>query len=160
MREKEVGRIINVSSVGGMMAMPTMGVYSASKFALEGISEALYNEMIPWHIKVTLIQPGFIRSNSFKNVLVSDAAREAVENHATYANYYYHMGRFIVRLMNRASTTPEKIAERILKIMRAPDPPLRVAASIDAHFFTLMTRLLPRRLCHYLLFRNLPGVQL
>ena len=94
------------------MAMPTMALYSASKFALEGISEALYYEMIPWGIKVTLVQPGFVRSNSFKNVLVSDAAREAVESSSTYANYYYHMGRFIARLMNRATATPEKIAER------------------------------------------------
>ena len=99
-------------------------------------------------------------SAGFKNVLVSDAARESVENSATYANYYYHMGRFIARLMNRAAATPEKVAGRIIKLMSDPDPPLRVAASIDARFFTLMTRLLPRRLYHYLLYRNLPGVQL
>lgn len=160
MRRKKAGRIINVSSAGGMVAMPTMGVYSASKFALEGISEALYYEMLPWKIKVTLLQPGFVRSNSFKNVLVSEAAREAVETSSTYANYYYHMGRFIARLMNRAPATPESIAERILGIMRHPNPLLRVPASIDVRLFSFMTRFLPRRFYHSLLFKNLPGVRL
>lgn len=68
MRSQREGRIINVSSVGGMMAMPTMGAYSASKFALEGASEALWYEVRPWNIKVTLVQPGFVRSDSFERV--------------------------------------------------------------------------------------------
>src|SRR5688500_5444459 len=59
MRERRWGRIINVSSVGGMMAMPTMALYSASKFALEGASEALWYEVRPWNVWVTLIEPGF-----------------------------------------------------------------------------------------------------
>jgi short-subunit dehydrogenase len=57
MREKRSGRIINISSVGGMMAMPTMAVYSASKFALEGATEALFYEVRPWNIHVSLVQP-------------------------------------------------------------------------------------------------------
>ncbi len=48
MRSRRAGRIINVSSMGGMMAMPTMAVYSASKFALEGATESLYYEVKPW----------------------------------------------------------------------------------------------------------------
>ncbi len=160
MRRKRAGRIINVSSVGGMMAMPTMGAYSASKFALEGISEALYYEMIPWNIKVTLIQPGFIRSNSFKNVYVSQAARDSVENSGTYANYYWHMGKFISRLMQRARATPDTIAAKIVNIMQHPRPPLRVPGSLDARFFTTMTRFIPRRFYHRILYRSLPGVKL
>jgi NAD(P)-dependent dehydrogenase (short-subunit alcohol dehydrogenase family) len=159
MRQKRAGRIINISSVGGMMAMPTMGGYSASKFALEGISEALYYEMRPWNIKVSLIQPGFVRSNAFKNVYVSDAARKSVENADTYANYYWHMGKFIAKLMNRSKATPESIAAKIVKVMRQPNPPLRIPASIDARFFTLMSRLIPRRLYHYILYRSLPGIR-
>jgi short-subunit dehydrogenase len=159
MRRKRAGRIINVSSVGGMMAMPTMGAYSASKFALEGISEALYYEMRPWNIQVSLIQPGFVRSNAFKKVYVSEQAREAVKNSGTYANYYWHMGTFIAGLMNRSKTTPERIAAKIVKLIEQPHPPLRVTASIDARVFTLMTRLVPRRLYHYILYRNLPGIR-
>jgi len=68
MRERGRGKIINISSVSGMLAMPTMGAYSASKYALEGASEALWYEMRPLGINVVLIQPGFINSNSFKHV--------------------------------------------------------------------------------------------
>jgi NAD(P)-dependent dehydrogenase (short-subunit alcohol dehydrogenase family) len=159
MRKKRAGRIINVSSVGGMMAMPTMGAYSASKFALEGISEALYYEMRPWNVKVSLIQPGFVRSNSFKNVYVSEQARQAVKGSAAYANYYLHMARFIAGLMNRSKATPERIATKIVHTMERAHPPLRVPASRDARFFTLMTRLIPRRIYHPILYRNLPGIQ-
>ncbi|MFQ3224903.1 MAG: NAD(P)-dependent dehydrogenase (short-subunit alcohol dehydrogenase family) [Lentimonas sp.] len=159
MRSKREGRIINVSSVGGMMAMPTMGAYSASKFALEGITEALYYEMRPWNVKVSLIQPGFVRSNSFKNVTVSEQARHAVEASSTYANYYWHMSRFIADLMNRSKATPEHIATKIIKLMERPQPPLRMPASLEAYFFTLMTRLVPRRIYHAILYRNLPGIK-
>ena len=57
MRAKRAGQIITVSSVGGMMAMPTMAAYSASKFALEGAHEALWYEVRPWKIRVSLVQP-------------------------------------------------------------------------------------------------------
>jgi short-subunit dehydrogenase len=62
MREIGRGKIINVSSVSGMLAMPTMGSYSASKYALEGLSEALWYEVRPLGINVSLIQPGFVKS--------------------------------------------------------------------------------------------------
>ncbi len=68
MRKKCSGQIINISSVGGMMAMPTMSMYSASKFALEGASEALWYEVKPWDISVTLVEPGFINSDGFIRV--------------------------------------------------------------------------------------------
>jgi NAD(P)-dependent dehydrogenase (short-subunit alcohol dehydrogenase family) len=75
MREKRSGRIINISSVSGMTAMPTMGYSSASKYALEGASESLWYEMRPWNVQVVLVQPGFINSNAFRRVYYSDAAR-------------------------------------------------------------------------------------
>ena len=58
MRERRDGRILNVSSVSGMMAMPTMALYSASKFALEGATESLWYEVRPFGIKVTRIASG------------------------------------------------------------------------------------------------------
>ena len=76
MRLRGRGKIINVSSVSGMLAMPTMASYAASKHALEGASEALWYEMKPLGINVTLIQPGFIRSNSFKNVYYSQESKK------------------------------------------------------------------------------------
>lgn len=158
MRNKRSGRIINVSSVGGMMAMPTMGIYSASKFALEGISESLWYEMRPWGIRVSLVQPGFVRSDSYRRVLLSDVAHQVVKHRHEYYNYYLHMGRFIEALMLRATTTPESVAKKIIRIMEQRRPPLRAPVGIDAHFFSILRRLLPRGWYHRLLYRFLPGI--
>ncbi len=158
MRRKRSGRIINISSVGGMMAMPTMGIYSASKFALEGISESLWYEMRPWGIHVTLVQPGFVRSDSYRRVLLSDVAAQVVQHRHEYYNYYLHMGKFIEALMQRATTTPESVAKKIIRLMEQRHPPLRAPVGIDAHFFSLLRRLLPRGWYHRLLYRFLPGI--
>lgn len=158
MRAQQWGRIINVSSVGGMMAMPTMGSYSASKFALEGASEALWYELRPWNVSVTLVQPGFINSPSFRRVLWSPKSVEAARGHSEYSAYYQHMSGFIERLMARAFATPESLARTIEKTIRAANPPLRMPATIDACFFSMLRRYLPRRLYHWMLYRGLPGV--
>ena len=141
------------------MAMPTMGLYSASKFALEGFSEALYYEMRPWNVHVTLIQPGFVRSDSFENTYLSQAACEAIKSKGRYANYYWHMSRFIAHYMNKASATPETIARTIIRAMEQMHPPLRIPASWDARFFSVFSRITPRRFYHWLLYKKLPGIK-
>lgn len=160
MRERRFGRIVNVSSVSGMMAMPTMGAYSASKFALEGGSESMWYEMRPWNVFVTLVQPGFIRSESFRNTRLSTGARRAEHDPTDpYAEVYAGMGPFIELLMKRAITTPDDVASRILGTLERRTPPLRVSATLDARFFYLLRRLLPRRFYHAILYRLLPHVR-
>lgn len=158
MRGRHAGRIINVSSVGGMMTMPTMGIYSASKFALEGLSESLWYEMRPWGIHVSLVQPGFVRSDSYRKVLLSEAARQAIAEKGAYYNYYLHMDRFIARLMDRAIISPELVAEKITALMDAKSHPLRLPVGNDSHFFGWLRRLLPRGMYHRLLYAKLPGI--
>ena len=159
MRKRRWGHIINVSSVSGMMAMPTMGSYSASKFALEGATEALWYEMKPWNVRVTLVQPGFVRSNSFKKVYFSEAAKRAHSNRDDYAEYYNQMGPFIQRLMERALATPESIADQIIKTITCRDRRLRVPVTYDSYIFSMLRRLLPHRFYHWFLYYNLPGVK-
>src|SRR5690606_21839264 len=60
MRRQGGGRIVNVSSLAGLAPVPFLGLYSASKFALEGYSEALRHEVAPFNVKVSLIEPGFL----------------------------------------------------------------------------------------------------
>ena len=160
MRAKRHGRILTVSSVGGMMAMPTMAVYSASKFALEGAHEALWYETKPWDIKVSLVQPGFIHSDAFQRVYyTAESDRAEREQNAIYHGHYANMAPFIARLMKWSPATPESVARVVLKTMTRKHPPLRMPATIDAWGFSILRRMLPRRVYHHLLYRSLPKVR-
>jgi short-subunit dehydrogenase len=159
MRKKGRGKIINVSSVSGMLAMPTMASYSASKAALEGASEALWYEMRPFGIDVSLIQPGFIHSESFKNVRYSAKAKLSENGRDDYSEFYKNMGPFVSRLMGLSRTPSEKVAQLILLVVQTERPPLWVPAGMGAEFFYYLRRLMPRRLLHPLLFYFLPGVK-
>lgn len=159
MRAKRAGRIINMSSVGGMMAMPTMAAYSASKFALEGATESLWYEVRPWNIAVTLIEPGFLRSDGFTHTVFTRRSQRSMDRlDAAYHQHYEHMSAFIEKLMRRAFATPDSVARKIHRVIESRRPPLRVQATLDAHFFSLLRRVLPRGLYHELLYRMLPGV--
>jgi short-subunit dehydrogenase len=160
MRKRQSGRIINVSSVAGMMAMPTMGAYSASKFALEGASEALWYELKPWNVRVSLIQAGFVRSESHQRVYSTEAGRRAAEDPGDdYHLYYKTMSGFVEKLMGRSRATPEVIARKVIGVMQMKNPPLRVPVTADAHLFFWIRRILPRWMYHMILYRNLPGVK-
>lgn len=157
MRRRRSGQIINISSVGGMMAMPTMSVYSASKFALEGASEALYYELKPWDISVTLVEPGFIKSDSFKKVRYTTLSGNSMRDPSeAYYGHYRFMTEFIEKVMRLSFATPDGIARKIEKIITMKNPPLRVPATPDAYLFDLLRRLTPRRFYHWMLYRNLP----
>ncbi len=158
MRQRRQGRIINISSVGGMMAMPTMASYSASKFALEGASESLWYELKPWNIKVTLVRPGFINSLAFTKVLYSRRKQDGTSA-PEYDLHYKKMTQFVEGIMNCTPCSSRDVARKIFKIARENHPPLRAAGTPDAKVFYVVRRILPRFLYHILLYRSLPGVR-
>lgn len=159
MREKGAGKIINVSSVSGMVSMPTMASYSASKHALEGATEALWYELKPYGINVSLIQPGFIRSLSFEKVCFSKKASLSQNLEGPYSEYYNHMGNFVARLMQRSRSTPDSIANQILQVIDNPRPPLWIPVTLDAVIFYWLRKLLPRYVFHKAMFQLLPNVK-
>lgn len=161
LRSRGRGKIINISSMSGMLAMPTMASYSASKSALEGLSEALWYELKPLGINVSLIQPGFVRSKSFEKVYYTPESRRAEQAGADefYGDYYANMKPFIARLMELSLTTPSSIAQLVLKVIRTENPPLWIPATLDAWIFYYLHRFLPRRLLLSTLFALLPGVR-
>ncbi len=159
MRSNRYGKIISVSSVSGMMAMPTMSSYSSSKFALEGAMESLWYELQPWNIAVSLVQPGFIRSDSFLNVYYSRRAAACDLQNDEYCRYYTAMEPFIERLMRLSPTSARDVAKQILKLIRANSLPLRKPATWDAQIFYWIRRLLPRRIYHRVLYWSLPSAK-
>lgn len=159
MRETGRGKIINISSVSGMLAMPTMASYSASKYALEGASEALWYETRPFGIKITLVQPGFIHSNSFRNVYHTDLSDPARNWNGPYCDFYQNMTPFVERMMGLSLTTPQKVAKQVFKVMKSENPPLWIPATLDAKVFYYIRRLLPRRMLLPILYWFLPNAK-
>lgn len=161
MRAGGRGKIINISSVSGMLAMPTMASYTASKYALEGASEALWYEMKPLGINVSLIQPGFVKSKSFRNVYYTEKSRaaEGKGGNEPYGDYYAYMAPFIERLMSISFTRPTAVAKLVLKVIRTENPPLWIPATVDAMLFYYLRRFVPRRVLLRILFAGLPKVR-
>lgn len=159
MRQRRFGHIINVSSVGGMTAMPTMGAYSASKFALEGASESLWYELRPWGVFVSLVRPGFINSDGFKKVQFTEEGVAALSDPTNpYHQHYLNMGDLVSALMQLTFHTPADVAETIVRLIGHRNPPLRVPGTWDALIFDLLRRLLPARIYHRLLYAGLPRI--
>jgi NAD(P)-dependent dehydrogenase (short-subunit alcohol dehydrogenase family) len=156
MREQRHGHIINISSVSGMVSMPTMASYSASKHALEGVSEALWYECRPYGINVSIVQPGFINSPAFKNVLLSRKAKLSYELHGPHSEYYDSMTPFIEKLMGYSFTTSDSVAKQIHKLIERKDPPLRIKVTLDAIVFGILRRLIPGSIFHKVMFYFLP----
>jgi short-subunit dehydrogenase len=150
MREKCSGQIINISSVSGMLA--------ASKHALEGATEALWYELRPYGIRITLVQPGFIRSNSFEKVYFSKKAELSKGVEGPYSEYYLHMGQFVDNLMLKSFSTPETISDKIIQLIEKKSPPLWYSATLDASLFFWLRKILPRRVFHKIMFAMLPQV--
>jgi len=159
MREKKWGRIINISSAGGFMAMPTMSSYSASKFALEGATESLWYEMKPWGISVTLVIPGFIQSLGYLNTKKTVKSELAVRNEKSiYFEHYAGMAGLIAKSMRLSKSTNKTIAKRISSVLSAKDPPLRVYVTKDAWLLFWLRKLCPPIIYHYLMFKFLPNI--
>lgn len=156
MRKIGRGKIINVSSVSGMLAMPTMASYTASKYALEGLSESLWYEAKPLGINVSLIQPGFVRSKAFTRVYYTEKSKAATQDSAVYGDYYSNMAPFIERFMKISLSDSGGIARSILKVIRTENPPLWIPSTLDAYVFYYLRRFVPRRILLPLLFQMLP----
>lgn len=157
MRERGSGQIINVSSVSGSIAMPTMASYSASKHALEGATEALWYELRPFGIAVNLIQPGFINSSSYEKVRYSKKAKLSQLISGPYSDYYSAMEPFIARWMHRSMSNPEAIARRIIDLLGKRKGSLRNPATLDAKFLLSLRWLLPHRWFYEVMLRQLPN---
>lgn len=126
MRARRAGHIINISSMTGLVANPPNAYYSSTKFALEALTEALAQEVKPFGIKVTAIEPGAFRTDW--------AARSMWESATPISDYDGTVGSrktMIKEFANHLPGDPRKVAEAVLMIASIDDPPLRLLLGRD-----------------------------
>ena len=126
MRERRSGAIVQMSSQGGQMSFAGGGAYSAAKFALEGLSEALANEVEPHGIRILIVEPG-----AFRTQLMGARFHRSREMDA-YAATVGQARAWLDQANGTQRGDPHKAAKAILTALDASDPPLRLALGADA----------------------------
>lgn len=139
MRKQGGGQIINLSSIGGVMGLPYQGFYSASKFAIEGFSEALAAEVRGFGIKVSMVEPGDFATNFTARRRNS----EATAKNAAYGNSFARSLSIIEKEEN-GGLKPEKLAKTMVRIIECRKPRLRyVVANLEQKFSVFLKKVLP-----------------
>jgi NAD(P)-dependent dehydrogenase (short-subunit alcohol dehydrogenase family) len=116
LRKQGSGHILGVSSGQGITAMPLIGFYSATKWAVEALHEALAQEVKPFGLRVTLVEPGAYSTDFGKSATIANVL-------GPYADF---RKQFLTRLANLESGDPDGTREAILKLVDTDDPPLRL----------------------------------
>lgn len=127
MRKQKSGHIINISSIGGLKSYPTLGYYHATKYAVDGFSDALSQELASLGIRVTIIAPGGFRTDW--------AGRSANEATRTIADYDATAGattQWLRSVDGKQAGDPKRAAQAILSVTNATNPPLRLLLGTDA----------------------------
>jgi NAD(P)-dependent dehydrogenase (short-subunit alcohol dehydrogenase family) len=140
MRAQRSGRIINNSSIGGLLALPYNSAYAASKFALEGYSESLRYELLPLGIYVSLIEPGSVATDTL------DTSIREVEANSIYAAQRQRMTQMMRETGAASRLTTQQIAETVYRIVIAARPHLRYPIGTLARFMPILRTLLPQRM--------------
>jgi NAD(P)-dependent dehydrogenase (short-subunit alcohol dehydrogenase family) len=128
MRSQRSGHVINMSSLGGYRVGAGFGVYGATKFAVEGLSEALHAELSALGIHVTVVEPGYFRTD----FLDSSSAMEAKDVIADYAETAGKVRVSASAFNGRQPGDPKRLAQALLTLVSAANPPLRLQLGTDA----------------------------
>jgi NAD(P)-dependent dehydrogenase (short-subunit alcohol dehydrogenase family) len=139
------GRIVFISSISGMLASPMLGAYSASKFAIEAVADALRNELRPWGIAVTLVEPGQIDTDIWRGApdeLERTVAGMTPQHRELYAKHIEGMRRAIPRAQKMASPV-DRVSDAVLKALTASHPKARYVAGRGAGISRTFKRFAP-----------------
>ena len=146
MRAAGRGRIVVVSSQGGIRGMPSISAYSASKAALERWAESLAEEIAPFGLGVTVLVSG-----TFKTDMLTERTPHHGDLNGPYAQHYAGIDRTGRSLMDRLANPPRRFAAALARILDERAPFARHAVGIDARMLLIGSRLLPGRLLHHLI---------
>jgi NAD(P)-dependent dehydrogenase (short-subunit alcohol dehydrogenase family) len=152
MRKQGHGRIIQNSSILGLVAMPYRGAYNASKFALEGMSDTLRLELRGSGIHISLIEPGPILSNFRANSLIALEKYIDIER-SVHTDFYR---RVLARLKKQGPAVPftlppEAVLKKLIHALESRHPAARYYVTAPTHVFALLKRVLPVRVLDRLL---------
>ncbi len=140
MRKQGGGMIINISSIGGLMGLPFQAFYSASKFAIEGFSEALRMEVRGFNIKVVVVNPGDFHTNNSAN------RRNFLAPSGPYQEQF-EKSLSVIEKDESVGWNPEVLAVKISRIIRCRNPRQRyVVASLEQKVAVVLKRILPGKL--------------
>jgi NAD(P)-dependent dehydrogenase (short-subunit alcohol dehydrogenase family) len=158
MRRQGYGRIVNLSSMGGKLTFPGAGYYHASKHAVEALSDALRFEVAGFGVKVSVIEPGLIRTGFADTAVGSMDSSDGEDPYAGFEEAVarataenYEQGPF-----SRLGGGPEEVARTIETAISARNPRSRYAVTPSAHLFIGLRRLLPDRAWDALLKTSYP----
>ncbi len=143
-RSQGSGRVVNVSSINGRVAMPFIGLYSASKFALEALSDALRLEARPFGVHLVIVEPGAVRTD-FAAAGHRRTERFATEQDSPYGRYFTGFDRLISGTA-RWSASPEAVAKVVHRALTAGRPKARYAATPMARLMLAAVPRFPDRL--------------
>ncbi|MDR7146849.1 oxidoreductase [Rhizobium sp. BE258] len=128
MRRQRSGHVLNFSSIGGYAGYPGWGVYGSTKFAVEGLSESLAMEIEPFGIKVTIVEPGFFRTDFLADNSLSISPASIPDYIGTPAG---NMRDFAASANHAQPGDPAKFAAGIVTLVNAENPPLRMPFGSD-----------------------------
>jgi NAD(P)-dependent dehydrogenase (short-subunit alcohol dehydrogenase family) len=127
MRKQRSGHVINMSSIGGYRAGAGFGVYSSTKFAVEGITESLHAELEPLGIHATVVEPGYFRTD-FLDASSLVVGKDIIDD---YDDTSGKVRRFAVGMNHNQPGDPEKLATALVTLADAQTPPLRLPLGTD-----------------------------
>ena len=136
MRRQRRGHIINVSSLAGVSSIPFLGMYCASKFALEGYTEALRHEVKPFNIRVSLTEAGFLKTPMMSH-------RQVAAHPIPEYDPWRQRALEATRASEEQAPGPEVVAETLLEIMSSNTPQLRYRVGQQAKSVARLRRFLP-----------------
>lgn len=128
MRKQRRGHILNLASVGGFMGFDGASIYCAAKFAVEGFSESLALEVAPFGIKVTIVEPGFFRTDFLDQKSVQYGSRKI----ADYAEFSSNSRSAYESYNHKQPGDPAKLGRAIVELAGMQQPPLHFVAGTDA----------------------------
>lgn len=152
MRKNHFGKIVNISSVGGKFAGPYGGWYHASKFALEGLSDSLRNEVKQFGIDVIVIEPGAIKTE-WGNIAMDNLRKVSGNTNSAYQTGALAFAKSVEKLESKNSD-PQVIVNLIVKAIEAKNPKTRYAGGFMAKPALFMRKILSDRLLDHLIKRQ------